>query len=705
MADQDTIRKLAAILSADVVGYSRLMGEDEQATITTLSAYRNVFKDTIVTHQGRVVDTAGDSVLAVFTSVVEAVQSAVDIQQALQARNDTLPPARRMLFRIGVNLGDVLEQADGSIYGDGVNIAARLEALAEPGGLCIAGSVYDTVHTKLDLAYEALGQQSVKNIRHPVRAYRVRPQLAATAPRRGLARRAVAWGQRWVTWVVAVLLLVSGAVVAWQALWRPVPVQETAPERPGETVGQPAPAQAVRALDKYRLAVLPFVNISQNPEEEYFADGMTEELISHLSKLRALRVIARTSVMQYKGTGKGIADIGRELQVGTILEGSVRTAANQVRITAQLIEVPSQTHLWSMEYDRAFQDIFAIQRDIATRVAKALQGELLEAEKDQLEKQDTANLEAYNLYLKGLYHLNKAALDKSKAYFEQALAMDPNYALAYAGLAEYYNLLPWNSPTPPQEAYPRAHTAAEKALELDDTLAEAYVALAYGKMLYSYDWGGAEQAFTHALALKPNSARVQSNYGFYLRIMGRWEEAIAALQRAQELDPLSLLSSQRLGFAFLNARQYDQAIAQLRQTLELDPNYPWAHHGLAEAYLQKGMYEEAIAEQQKTVDLMRGTPTAVASLGRAYAMAGQPDQARQLLDTLTERAQHQPISRVFFGWIHMGLGELDQAFAEYDKAYEERNHNLAILKTSWYDNLRADPRYQALLQKLGLPPD
>jgi adenylate cyclase len=507
---------------------------------------------------------------------------------------------------------------------------------------------------------------------------------------------------------VAVLLLMGGVVVAWQAFWRPAPVSDTALERPGETVGQPAPAQAVRALDKYRLAVLPFVNISQNPEEEYFADGMTEELISHLSKLRALRVIARTSVMQYKGTGKGIADIGRELQVGTILEGSVRTAANQVRITAQLIEVPNQTHLWSMEYDRAFQDIFAIQRDIATRVAKALQGELLGAEKEQLEKQGTANLEAYTLYLKGLYHLNKQAkgwIEKSKAYFEQALAADPNYALAYAGLAECYNFIPWHSPTPPQEAYPKARAAAEKALELDDTLAEAYVALAYGKMLYSYDWEGAERASTRALALKPSSTKAQSNYGYYLRIMGRWEEAIATLQRAQELDPLSLLSSQRLGCAFLNARQYDQAIAQLRQTLELEPNHAYSHSCLSEAYLRKGMYEEAIAGLQKVVDLMGGTPAAVARLGWAYAMAGQPEQARQLLDTLTERAQHQPISRVFFGWIHQGLGELDQAFAEYDKAYEERNHNLAMIKGSMHDNLRADPRYRALLQKMGLPPD
>jgi adenylate cyclase len=371
MADQDTTRKLAAILSADVVGYSRLMGEDEQATIATLSASRDIFKATIAAHQGRVVDTAGDSVLAMFPSVAEAVQSAVDIQQALQTRNDALPPARRMFFRIGVNLGDVLEQADGTIYGDGVNIAARLEALAEPGGICIAGSVYDTVRTKLPLTYDALGEQSVKNIRHPVRAYRVRPKPEAAAPRRGQVRRALAWGRRRIVWVVAVLL-VGGAVVAWQAVWRPTLVMDTAPERPGETVGQAASVQVVRALDKYRLAVLPFVNLSRNPEEDYFADGMTEELISQLAKLRALRVIARTSVMQYKGTGKGIADIGQELQVGTILEGSVRTAANQVRITAQLIDVPSQTHLWSMEYDRAFQDIFAIQRDIATRVAKAL---------------------------------------------------------------------------------------------------------------------------------------------------------------------------------------------------------------------------------------------------------------------------------------------------------------------------------------------
>jgi tetratricopeptide (TPR) repeat protein len=314
----------------------------------------------------------------------------------------------------------------------------------------------------------------------------------------------------------------------------------------------------------------------------------------------------------------------------------------------------------------------------------------------------------YTLYLKGLYHLNrtgKANLDKSKTYFEQALTKDPNYAFAYAGLAEYYNLVPWHSPTPPQEAYPRALAAAEKALALDDTLADAYITLAYGKMLYFYDWGGAEQALTRALALQPNSAKVQSYYGFYLRIMGRWEEAIIALQRAQALDPLSLVIGQRLGCAFVNARQYDQAIVQLRQTLELEPNHAYAHSCLSEAYLQKGLYEQAITGAQKVVDLMGGTPAAVASLSRMYAMAGQPDQARQLLDTLTERTQHEPISRVYFGWIHMGLGELDQAFAEYDNAYEERNHNLALIKTSFYDNLRADPRYGALLQKLGLLPD
>ena len=375
--------KLAAILYADVEGYSRLTGVDEAGTHRTLSSYLDLFSETIKAHRGEVKHYAGDAVLADFTTVSDALNCAVAFQNATRQKNETVAEDKRIQFRIGLNLGEVIVDR-GEVYGNGVNVAARLETLAEPGGICISGAAHDAIGNKLPLIYDYLGEHQVKNIDKPVRAYRInltgapapmpKTVLATPAPKRSPLPYALA-------------LMVVALGIALYALQR----------------GPPAPARA----GLHRLAVLPFTNLSADPENEYFADGITEEMISQLSKIRGLEVIARTSIMTYKGKDKKIDEIGRELRVGTVLEGSVRKAENQIRIAAQLIDVENQAHLWSQEYNRELKGVFAVQSDIAKSVAEALKVKLAPAERQQIEKKKTDNPEAHELYLKGLYHWNK----------------------------------------------------------------------------------------------------------------------------------------------------------------------------------------------------------------------------------------------------------------------------------------------------------
>ena len=461
-------RRLAAILAADVVGYSRLMAVDEKGTHARLKALRQDFiEPKIAEHHGRVAKLMGDGVLVEFASVVDAVECAAAIQEGVGERQAELPEDRHIAFRIGINIGDVIVE-EGDVYGDGVNVAARLEALAEPGEICVARNVYNQVKGKVAFGFEPMGEHRVKNIPEPVTVYRVITETDPLAKVLGVERFGT---RRWrlvaLTGAAAVvLLLAAGGAGLWLRSEHGVPPalqQTTTPVTANEAPGVP---QQV-SLDRYRIAVLPFANISADPEDEYFSDGMTEELISKLSHLHDLSVIARTSVMQYKQTGKSIAEIGRELQVGTVLEGSVRKAGEHLRITAQLIDVASQAHLWSEDYDRDLTDVFAIQSDVAQNVAQALQITLKPAETRQLEKAGTADLEAYNAYLKGLYHFNtlsKEGLGKSIEYFEQAIARDPALAKAYAAMAFAYDLQGQFGYLPLGEAYPKAKEAAHRAL-------------------------------------------------------------------------------------------------------------------------------------------------------------------------------------------------------------------------------------------------
>ncbi len=686
----DHKRKLAAILSADAAGYSRLMADDEAETLRALNEARALFRKRIEAHGGRLIDTAGDSVLAEFPSAVEAVDCASEIQHELAKRNSQLAEHRRMQFRIGINLGDVIEQEDGTIYGDGVNVAARLQALAEPGAICISGTAFDQVEGKVSLHFKFIGEQQVKNIDKPVRAYRVLFDTSAgkSRPAQGTNRHSL-----WLAAAIVAVLVAAGIV--WKA---------QRPATDGSTAGGVSRGQQVSG--KPRLAVLPLANISPNPEDEYFADGMTEELISRLSRVGGLDVIARTSVMQYKGKAKGIADIGRDLNVNTILEGSVRKSGDKMRITLQLIDVASQGHLWSADYDRQLKDVFATQSEISGRVVDALHVRLVEPGNAATVASRSRDSETYSLYLKGRYHWSKTTLEglkKSIEYFEQALARSPNDARSWAGLADAYVWLGWFSFLPPNETFPKAKAAAEKALALDENLAEAHASLGLVRFLFEWNWAGAKQSYERAIELSPSYALAHLWYGIYFKAMGNQVKALTLIKRANELDPLFLIANAEIGWAAYFQRDFPEAARACRKTLELDPNFPFALLCLQSALgLQKS--PEVVQVASKLVELNPGDPYMLGQLGWAHAVLGQAAQAREILTTLKKMAQTNPVPPTSTFAVYLGLGDRDRAFADLEKYRQERWGDMVWIKTDpVFDPLRSDPRFDALLGKMAFP--
>jgi serine/threonine-protein kinase len=454
------------------------------------------------------------------------------------------------------------------------------------------------------------------------------------------------------------------------------------------------------------IAVLPFTNLSADKEQEYFCDGMAEEIINALTQLEGLRVVARTSSFSFRGKEIDIREIGRKLNVENLLEGSVRKAGNRVRITAQLINVADGYHLWSDKYDRNIEDIFAIQDEISLAIVDRLKVKLLKEEKAKLVKRFTENQEAYNLYLKGRYFWNRryeGGLQKGIEFFQQAIEKDPLYALAYVGMADCYILLGHFGWLPPKEAYPRARTAAEKALEIDDKFAEAHTSMGWIRTFYDWDWVGAEEEFKRALNLNPNYATGYEWYAVSLAPMERLDEASILLKRALELDPLSLMISTVVGLGLYWARQYDEALDQYRRTLEMDPNFSLAYLFQGFNFVGKEMWKEAIASLKRFVALSMNSPIGIGHLGLAYALSGQTDEALKMLDELNELSKKRYVSSLYKALIYGGLGKKDQAFEYLDKAYDERESWMATLKTApFMDSLRSDPRYEVLLKKIGL---
>jgi serine/threonine-protein kinase len=453
------------------------------------------------------------------------------------------------------------------------------------------------------------------------------------------------------------------------------------------------------------VAVLPFKNLSDSKEDEYFSDGITDDIIAQLSKITELKVISRTSVMQYKATNKNVRDIGKELDVGAVLEGSVRRSGNQIRIVAQLIDANNEGHLWAETYDKEMTQVFAIQSDVAQRIASALRAKLSPGEKERIEKKRTENTEAYQLYLKGRFYWNKRTGDDLKTalgYFNQAIEKDPNYALAYAGLASAYALFSEYTGLPSNEAMPKAEAAAKKALGLDTALAEAHAVLAIIKQ-WEWNWTDSEIEFKRAIELDPNDPSTRNLYYNRLSCMGRFDEANTEIKRAQELDPLSLIINVNVGELLYKTRQFDKAIDQLKKTLELDSNFAAVHIMLGATYEMQNRLDEAIAEYKKARSLFGSGTAGLSDLGRAYARAGRENDALKILDSLF-RFSKQGYSVAFdIAIVYYGLEEKSKTFEWFEKAYQERAVGLIYLKTEpTCDDLHPDPRFIALMRKIGI---
>ncbi len=458
------------------------------------------------------------------------------------------------------------------------------------------------------------------------------------------------------------------------------------------------------------LAVLPLENLSHDPEQEYFAEGMTDALTTEMSQIGALRVISRTSAMQYKDAKKPLPQIARELNVDAIMEGSVLRSGSKVRVTAQLIQASPEQHLWAKSYESDLRDVLILQSQVAQSVANEIRIKLTEEEAARLRKPPRpVDPAAHDAYLRGRYYWNSGEpqdLSKARDYFQQAMEKDPLYAPAYAGLADYYSMLPFYTSALPDEVFPKAKAAVSKALELDDSLAEAHASLAYILTYYDWKWSDAEREFQRALSLNPNDATVHHRYSRYLSSLGRIDDALSEIRKAQELDPLSPVIKANLGVIYYFGREYDLAIGQLRKVLEEHPDFSVAHWGMGLAYEQKGMSTEAIAELEKADALSKhSSVNTLASLGHAYAIAGQRSKAQQILSELDTRSKQKPISRYQFALIFTGLGEKDRAFAALEMAFRERSTLLTYLKMdARFDPLRPDSRFADLLHRMGLPP-
>ena len=560
-------RKLAAILSADVKGYSRLMEADEAGTVRTLTAYREVMATLVREHRGRVVDATGDNLLAEFPSVVDAVQGAVAIQRALEARNAGLPGERRMQFRIGINLGDVIVEGE-RIYGDGVNIAARLEGLAEPGGICIAGGAWEQVRNKLALGFESLGEHRVKNIAEPVRAYRVRMDAAGAGPRG--RRRRPAWLGHWQAAVLAVLVLGAGAIALWSMYPRPAP-----------KAGVVSEAKAALPLpDEPSIAVLPFANMSADPAQEYFSDGLTDALITQLYKIPNLFVIARTSSATYKGKAVKVQQVGRELGVRWVLEGSVQKAGERIRIQAQLIEATTGKHVWAESYDRELKDVFAVQDGIIRKIVTELGVTLAWGEEFRLWVHATDNLQAFDHFLQAdkLYmRFEKEANAQARGLLLKAVELDPKFARAIAFLGfTHLTDVAFGWARDPAQSTRQAEDLANRAVALDDG---DYMA--------------------HALLSRIHAQQ------------GRHEQAIAAGQRAVEVEPSNATAVGALGLTMTYAGRPEEGLVLIRKAMRLNPYPPLYYfpYAVYASYLT-GRYEAAIVEARKFLSRQRHGPLA-----------------------------------------------------------------------------------------------
>jgi adenylate cyclase len=584
--EEHTKRKLAAIFSADVAGYSRLMGDNERATVETITLYRKVMTDLIQKHHGRVVDAKGDNILAEFPSVVDATQCALEIQKDLRLRNAELPENRRMEFRIGINLGDVIEE-EGTIYGDGVNIAARLESLADSGGICISGTAFDQIGKKVPIGYEFLGEQKVKNIEKPIRVYKALLEPEAAGKVIGEKRRLKKW--QWAAIVAGafILILAVAAGVIWNIYFRLPDVERLAEEK-----------RELKLPEGPSIAVLPFVNMTGDPDQEYFSDGLTENIITGLSTVPQLFVIARNSTFFYKGKAVKVQEVAKELGVQYVVEGSVQKSSNRLRMTAQLIDAKTGRHVWAEHYDRDLKDIFAIQDEITIKIMKALRIKLTDGIMVQEADRYPSSLEAFMKMMKAIEYLymgNKEANTLAREQAEQAMALAPQHPLPYTIIASSHVADLVYGAKHPVISLAKATQAAKKGLALDDSYTGNYFSLAFIALMR----GEHEKTITlseKTIELNPNSALGYWLMGLAFTWLERTDKGIEYLKKAIRLNPKPqgyFLFA--LGLAYWMSGQNEKAIAMCKEAIDKAPYYILPRAFLTASYMSSGQDANAHA--------------------------------------------------------------------------------------------------------------
>ncbi len=646
-------RRLAAIMFTDLVGFSALTQKDESLALKLISTKRQLLIPFLEQHQGTLVKTMGDGFLVEFGSALSAVDCAISIQSMLHGFNKGQPQDHTINLRIGIHVGDVHSEND-DIFGDGVNIASRIEPLADPAGICITRNVYDNVQAKLNTEFESIGTPELKNIDNPIEVFKVVPH--------------------------------------WQ-------------NHPSQSIENAENSEAVDISDK-SVAVLPFDNLSTDPDNEYFSDGLTEDILTKLCKVRELKVISRTSVMQYKGVKRNLREIGRELGVATVVEGSVRRAGNQVRITAQLINAVTDEHLWADSYDRNLDNIFEVQTEVAEKIVEALQANMTSEERAQLTTNQTESTEAYHHYLQGLHlwnqRSNESVLQSIKC-FESAIQVDLNYALAYVGLADAYLILDnFSMNMGTEKIVEHASQAIEKALELDPNLGEAYASLGQIKSK-DFDWEGSEASFLKAIELNPNYATAHHWYGNNLSQLKQHDKATKELNRALELDPLSIIIQANIGLDFLFRGSFEESERYMRHLFKNYPDSGLVKYYLVQVLYQTAQFDEALSLLGKFTRTQGTTDMSDSLCASIHAVQGEQLRAYDILTNMLDRQLDSLVSPVAIAFVYIALGKIEAAMKYLWKGYEQRDRLISYAKVhTSFDPLREEPGFKELLGKLGL---
>jgi TolB-like protein/Tfp pilus assembly protein PilF len=641
---QKNIRQLAAIMFTDMVGYTAQMQQDEKKAKKNRDRHRQVLEKSTEDHHGLILQYYGDGTLSVFGSAIEAVECAVEIQQNLQ-KEPKVP------LRIGLHVGDIA-YADDGVYGDAVNIASRIENLSVPGSILVSGKVYDEIKNHPDLPANSLGEFELKNVKRPVHVFALQNEALE------------------------------------------VPTSEMLKGKIGTSVKS--------------IAVLPFVNMSADPENEYFSDGITEELLNALTKVDGLQVTSRTSSFAFKGKNEDVRQIGKQLNVTSVLEGSVRKAGNKVRITAQLINTADGYHVWSENFDRTLEDIFEIQDEISKKITNTLREKLTQSEaQEKIVKSPTKNLDAYNLYLKGRFYHNKwTPPDANIAikHYEEAISIEKNFALPYSGLSGSYCLLGSMGYLPADVAFPKAKEMALKSLELDANLAVSYASLGWVQFFYELDWKGAYNSYKNAIAINPDSAESHQAFGITLLVKEKYKEAIEELELAIKLDPLSQPINYSMAFVYYCAGRNDDALNQYDKVLEIDPTFKGALEGKGYLYGHMGENDKALKIFKQVYEQSEDPLTGLTGLGYIYAKSGNVEEAEKCIEKLKEREQRDKDISLFMDYaiIYSALNDFDKVLYYFEKAIDARVGTLIIFAEPAWKPLREDPRFKKLLTKINI---